>query len=173
MFPDTDTAVCARRFAERFVREHHLEGRLLQPPRFHVSLQHVGDYGYLRTKFVYAARQAGKAVSVHPFEVAFHFIKSFEGAPSSSGRPRRRPLVLLGEGDALSELHKSLGTAMEKTGLRAARLFTPHMTLLYGPKLVPMQAIEPIRFMARKFALIHSERGLTRYNVVDCWPLQG
>ncbi|WP_163269265.1 2'-5' RNA ligase family protein [Chelativorans alearense] len=173
LFPDTETAIYARGFAERFVCENHLRGTLLQAPRLHISLQHVGDYGYLRTKFVYAARQAGKAVSMHPFEVVFRFVKSFEGAPSITGGERKRPLVLLGDGEALPALHKSLGAAMEKNGLRAAEPFTPHMTLFYGPEPVPMQAIEPIRFVAREFALVHSERGLTRYNVIDRWSLQG
>ncbi|MPZ57576.1 MAG: 2'-5' RNA ligase [Rhizobiales bacterium] len=157
---------------ERFVCEHHLEGARLKTERLHVSLHHAGDYKRLRTKFTYAARQAGKAVSMHPFEMTFRFIKSFEGAPSTNGRPRRRPLVLLGEGDALLELHKVLGAAMEKNGLRAAEHFTPHMTLFYGAKPIPMQAIKPIRFVVNEFTLIHSELWLTQYNVVDRWSLE-
>jgi 2'-5' RNA ligase len=45
------------------------------------------------------------------------------------------------------------------------------MTLYYGPQPVPLQAIEPIRFVVREFVLIHSERGLTRYNLLDGWSL--
>jgi 2'-5' RNA ligase len=80
--------------------------------------------------------------------------------------------VLRAEGTALFDLHALLGAAMREWGLKAADEFVPHMTLLYGPNAVPLQAIEPIRFVAREFVLIHSELGLTRYTVLGRWPLQ-
>lgn len=86
--------------------------------------------------------------------------RSFDGKP-------RRPLVLLGEGDPLWDLHRILGAAMIRNGLRAAKNFKPHVTLLYGPDLVPTQPIEPIRFSVNKLVLIHSKRGLSRYHVLD------
>jgi 2'-5' RNA ligase len=172
LFPDAETSLRVGRFGERFIGEHHLEGAQLKTERLHVSLHHVGVYKRLRSKFVYAARQAGKSVSMHPFEMTFRFIKSFEAAPSTIGGPRRRPLVLLGDGDALLELHKVLGAAMEKSGLRPATHFTPHMTVFYGAKPIPTQAIEPIRVVVKQFALIHSELWLTHYNVVDRWSLE-
>jgi 2'-5' RNA ligase len=171
LFPDTETSVRVGQFTRRFLSENQWKGRPLETERLHVSLHHVGDYERLRTKFIYAARQAGEAISMRPFEVTFRFIKSFEGAPQIDGRARRRPLVLLGEGDALLELHKILGAAMRKNGLRAAEHFTPHMTLSFGPKPMPMQAIEPLRFVTNEFALIHSKRGLTQYDLVDRWSL--
>ena len=89
-----------------------------------------------------------------------------------NGRPRK-PLVLLAEGDALSELHNILSVAMKKNGLRAAEHFSrpPHMTLSYGRGTIPVQAIEPICFVVNEFVLIHSELWLTRYHVLDRWPL--
>jgi 2'-5' RNA ligase len=47
------------------------------------------------------------------------------------------------------------------------------MTLLYGPTPIPAQPIEPLRFVVAGFSLIHSELGLTRYNVIDRWSLEG
>src|SRR3546814_7838333 len=82
---------------------------------------------------------------MNPFEMTFRFIETFQGTPSIDGRPPRRPLVLLGDGAPLLEFHKNLGAAMERNGLRPARYFTPHMTLLYGPVPIPAQPIEPIR----------------------------
>jgi 2'-5' RNA ligase len=105
--------------------------------------------------------------------ITFRFIKSFEEISSQDGRPRNRPLVLLAEGDALHELHKTLGAAMKKIGLSAAAHFMPHMTLLYGSKPVPVQAIEPIRLAVNDFALIHSALGLGQHRIVDRWPLEG
>jgi 2'-5' RNA ligase len=171
LFPDAATSIRVKRLADRFIGENRLKGTPLKAERLHVSLHHVGDYRRLRTKFTYAARQAGEAVSMRPFEVTFPFIKSFERAAMTTDIPHRRPLVLLGEGGALLQLHKILGAALERNGLKAAKNFMPHMTLHYGSRPVPLQAIEPIRFSVIDFALVHSELWLTRYNIVDRWPL--
>ncbi len=172
LFPDDETALRIDRFRQQFIAEKRWEGRPLKPERLHVSLHHVGDFPRLRTKDLYAARQAGAAISMGPFELTARFVKSFEGVTQSAGEPRTRPLVLLIEGDVLSELHRTLGAAMKKIGLRAAEDFTPHMTLSYGSRAIPMQAIEPIRFAVDKVVLIHSERWLTRYHVIESWPLR-
>lgn len=173
LFPDASSALHVRRFAEQFVRENHLKGTLLRAERLHISLQHVGDYQRLRTRFIYAAREAGKAVLMQPFDVTLHSIKSFEGTPFTDRGPRRWPLVLFAKGDGLFELHKALGRAMGRSGLKAAEGFVPHMTLLYGEKPMPLQRIEPIRFVSREFSLVHSELRLTRYNLIHRWPLEG
>jgi len=172
LFPDAATSIRVKQLSERFICENRLGGTQLKAERLHVSLHHVGDYRRLRARFTYAARRAGEAVSMRPFEVAFSFIKSFERAASMSDIPRRRPLVLLGEGDALLELHRILGAAMERYGLNAAPSFTPHMTLLYGSKPIPLQPIEPIRFPVEEFVLVHSELRLTRYNILGRWSLK-
>lgn len=171
LFPDPVTALDLWRFADRFVRDNHLMGARLRTERLHLSLHPVGDFGNLQTKIIYAATRSGNAVSLPPFDVTFQRIRSFEGAPPVDGRPRRRPLVLLGEGDGLFDLHKALGAAMARNGLRAGHRFVPHLTLLYGRELVPAQAVKPIRFVATAFSLIHSERGLTRYNCLERWSL--
>lgn len=172
LFPDAATSIRVKRVAERFIGEGCLKGRQLKAERLHVSLHHVGDFRRLRTKFIYAARRAGEAVSMRPFELTFACIKSFERAALMNDIPFWRPLVLLGEGDEVLDLHKMLGAAMERHGLKAAKSFTPHMTLLYGSKPVPLQAIEPVSFAAKEFALVHSELGLRRYNIIDRWSLE-
>ena len=165
---DSETGGRVARFTDRFFLENHLKGTRLATERLHVSLHHIGDYTHLRSKFVYAAQRAAMAVSMRPVEVEFRCVRSFEGAPQ---KKHRRPLVLLGEGDALTDLFYKLGAAMTRNGLTAAEEFTPHMTLLYGPQPIPLQAIGPIRFVAKDFALIHSRRGLTQYEVIDRWSL--
>jgi 2'-5' RNA ligase len=165
--PDRETGSRVARFGDRFLSENHLSGKRLETERLHVSLHHVGDYKRLRSKFVYAAQRAGMAVSMGSVEVEFRFVQSFPGAPQK----KDRALVLLGEGGALRELFHALGVAMTRNGLRAAEDFTPHMTLFYGPQLIPLQAIEPLRFVAKDFTLIHSLRGLTQYEVIDRWSL--
>jgi RNA 2',3'-cyclic 3'-phosphodiesterase len=157
-------------FVDRFIRENNLKGGRLKSERRHISVHHVKDDKRLRSKFIYAATDAAKAISMAPFEVTFRLITSFE-SPPTPGRPRRWPLVLLGEGDGLFELHRALGAALAKHGLQAEEHFTPHMTLLYGSKPVPTQAIKPIRLRVNEFTLIHSEVGLTRYNILHRWRL--
>lgn len=169
LFPDPATAARVVRFRESFTSERRLAGSRLDAERLHVSLHHVGDYARLKSKHVYGAQLAGKAVTMPSFEVAFRAVKSFE---SASGR-RNRPLVLIGEGQKLFELRKALGDAMETRGLRAIEPFAPHMTLLYGPDAVPVQEITPIRFTVDAFALVHSEVGLSRYHLLDRWLLRG
>jgi RNA 2',3'-cyclic 3'-phosphodiesterase len=173
LFPDAVTSARVSRFRRRFLCENHLKGNPLKAARLHVSLHHIGDYKRLRTKFIYAAVQTAKTVAMPPFEVTFRAIKSFEEGPPIGGRLRGRPLVLLGEGDALFKLHSALGGAMAKNGLRSQVCFTPHMTLSYDLKAIAEQAIEPIRMMVTEFVLIHSELWLTKYNMLDRWPLAG
>jgi 2'-5' RNA ligase len=172
LMPSAEVATRTGFFAQRFISDNRLPGRPLLTERLHVSVHHVGDYRRLRSRNVYAALLAGAAVSMSPFEVTARFIRTFQGAPARDGRPPKRPLVLLCEGDGLFELHGQVGAGMRGVGLRAADGFVPHMTLLYGPQAVPMQAIEPIRFMAEELVLIHSERGLTRYTALWRWPFQ-
>lgn len=171
--PDCGLSRRIAQFGARFVRDHRLEGTSLAADRLHVSLQNVGQYPQLPTKFVDAAKKAGDAVVSPPFDLEFHSIMSFAGSPPRDGRPRRRPLVILGRPDALFDLHQMLGRAMRTNGLRATASIVPHMTLHYGPKPVAMQPIEPIRFAVREFTLIHSLRGLGQHNTLARWRLRG
>jgi 2'-5' RNA ligase len=173
LFLDAGTSARVCRFRRQFLDEDHLKARPLKTARLHLSLHHIGDYKCLRTKIIYAATLTAKTVAMPPFEVTFRAIKSFEEGPPIDGRRRGRPLVLLGEGDALFTLHSALGGAMAKNGLRSEARFTPHMTLSYDLKAIAEQAIEPIRMMVTEFVLVHSELWLTKYNVLDRWPLSG
>lgn len=171
LFPDGATSARVSKFAERFICENRLGGTPIKTERLHVSLHPVGDYKRLRTQFTYTARRAGNAVSMRPFEMTFPAIVSLGSSGGKHGVPPRRPLVLLGNGNALWELHRLLGAAMEKNGLKAAMRFTPHMTLAHGSRPILLQAIEAIRFPVREFALVHSKLWLSQYSIVDRWSL--
>jgi 2'-5' RNA ligase len=172
LLPDSRTAVRIDGFRRRFFRANGLDGSPVRAERLHLTLHHIGDFGRLRPKFLFAADRAAGAVSKSRFEVTFRFITSFEPAPKRGG-VRRRPLVMIGASDPLIALHNELGRAMEANGLRALQTFMPHMTLSYGPQQILWQPIEPIRFVATEFVLIHSELWLSRYNLVGRWPLTG
>lgn len=157
------SALQVARLADDFIQENALKGSRIRHDRLHVSLHHVGDYKRLRSATVYAARLAGDGVAVPPCEVTFQSIGTFGAAT--------RPLVLLGPPGPLAPLYDKLGAALRKNGLQAAAQFTPHITLLYGDTRVPMQAIAPIRIAVTDFVLIHSERGLTKYNLLQRWAI--
>ncbi len=140
---------------------------LIGTERYHISLRALGDFKRLPSSILFAAKRAGDAVSVPPFEVTFPSLRSFE----VKGR-RNQPLVLIGEGNGLTQLYTVLGSCLIRNGL-PGRLgeFTPHLTLLYSPKRIAEQPIEPIRFTVREFALIHSKRGLSEYDILKRWTL--
>jgi len=170
---DREAASRADAVRQWVCREQCLTGTPIGLHRLHVSVHPIGDFGRLPNSIIYGAQLAGNAVSMPPFDVTFRSVKSFERQSSWNGMPDRWPVVLLGDSGGLRTLHHKLGAAMAKHGLRPGVDFKPHMTLLYGTRPVPEQKIEPIRFVVHDFVLIHSERGLTRYNVKDRWPLRG
>jgi 2'-5' RNA ligase len=145
---------------------------LLREERFHVSLQHVGDYKRLRSKTEFAARRSGRLVEMSAFEVIFRHAVSFPGRPAARGRPASRPFVLLADNGPVCELSRLIGISMKANGLKSeVGHFVPHMTLAYDEKFVRRQAVDPISFVVREFILIHSLRGLTIYKDLDRWPL--
>jgi 2'-5' RNA ligase len=131
-------------------------------------LSHLGDYLGLPQGAVKAAMTAADSVRAGPFDVAFDRAASFHG------RPRKRPLVLLG-GDGLAALAKfqeTLGRALEKAGFgKANPHYTPHVTLLYDNRLVPAKVIETIGWTAHEFVLVHSLLGQTRHIQLARWAL--
>ena len=90
LLPDRETAGGIARFSDRFIRHRRLEGTRIKAECLHVSLHHVGDFRRLRGNTLFAARQAGNAVAVRPFEMTFRFIRTYD-APrlAEGGRVRR------------------------------------------------------------------------------------
>ena len=173
LLPDSEVARRIHRFGEAFANERGLTGRRLSPGRLHLSLHHVGDFGRLRSKFLFAAERAAGTVLIQPFDLTLRAIGTFEPRPSRIGRPPARPLVLLANGDRLLDLHRSLAGAMAANGLRPSPHIAPHITLSYGGERVPMRPIEPICCTVASFVLVHSERGRARYNIIGRWTLEG
>lgn len=153
--------------------QYGIVGSLLSVERFHLSVQHAGDYKRLRSKTIFAGSRAGQHVHMPAFEITFGHVGSFSGRPATRGKPPHRPFVLLAEDGPVFELHKLLGAEMLANGLKASDHFVPHLTLAYDQKFVPRQPIERISFVAKDFIFVHSLRGLTKYLFLDRWPLIG
>ena len=169
VLPSPAAAQTIAELAKGLQSELGLKGRPLQTDRFHITLHHLGDYVGLRQDIVAAAMEAASRVQMESFDVCF------ETAVSFKGRPDRKPFVLRG-GDGLRDLtalQQSLGAAMKKTilGSWVQPKFTPHVTLLYDDQLVEERAVEPVKWEANEFVLIHSLLGQTRHIVLGRWAL--
>jgi 2'-5' RNA ligase len=151
---------------ERIMRENAIVAKGILPERFHVSLCGLGDHDRIRSGLVFAANRAAGRIALPPFEIVLDRAVTLPGF-----RPRNRPTVLLAEGEELRRLGARLFRYLRQEGVRAGELVTPHLTLFYGPRPIRPAEIEPIRIHVDCFHLIHSERGLTRYNVLGSWPL--
>jgi 2'-5' RNA ligase len=155
---------------ERLRHEYGLKGRLIAPDLLHLSLHGIGAYHGLPGAVVEAAKQAAARVLARPFDVVFDRAMSFD-------RKREgQPFVLRARNDfALVQFYQLLGEAMKSVGFRrVASRFTPHMTLLYGDRIVKERAIEAVRWTALDFVLVQSLRGRghSEYNHLARWPLQ-
>jgi RNA 2',3'-cyclic 3'-phosphodiesterase len=160
--PDAVTAARIYRLATALKRVRGFDGKLVEQDRLHVTLFSLD----LSEHAVQMASEAASEVSALLFDVSFDRTASF--------RVRRgdRPFVLLGdEGlQGLSGFRRVLGAAMTRNGLRrrAAKDFTPHVTLLYDQREVEEQPIEPISWTVRDFVLVHSRQGHVH---LARWPL--
>jgi 2'-5' RNA ligase len=171
VMPDPGTAKRVDALRRRLAGEGGLQGSAVGRDRLHVSLHLVGDFKRLRTSDVYKAQLAASLVAMAPFDVIFDRVETFAGLPAAEGAMVRWPTVLRGSSAGLTALHQALGAAMRQWGLRAGTAFKAHITLCYGPSVLPRQSIDPIRFTVSDFRLIHSELGLSRYNFLGRWPL--
>ena len=136
--------------------------------RLHATLHHVGDYGGLPQDIVARACDVAPTVAMPPFTVAFDGVESFRG------RPGHRPFVLRGEDGVagLMMLQQRLGLAMAKAGLGCAvRHYTPHVTMLYGDRLVADRRVDTVSWAVREFVLVHSLLGRSCYRPLARFPL--
>lgn len=173
LFPDAETAERLARLAGQCRAREGLRGNLIAAARLHVTLQHLGDFPAFPERLAAAAREAGAEAAAEsaPFEAAFSQAGSF------AGRAGKKPYVLRcpEPPPALLHLRQRLGAALVKRGLRPDKgsTFVPHITLLYDDRLAPTQPVEPVRWRAHDFALVHSLLGQTRHIHLQRWPLAG
>jgi 2'-5' RNA ligase len=168
LLPGAEGALQIARLRERLLLERGLTGRRIATERLHVSLHTVGAWHGLSRAAVRAAKEVGASFSKPPFEVVFERAMSFAG---------ERAFVLRAEAEvAFTSFHHALGIEMKKAGIgrSVTSRFTPHMTLLYGDRMVTERSIEPIRWTVRDFVLVQSlrGRGQSRHIHLARWPLR-
>lgn len=171
LFPPPAIALEIAELAARIRVDHGLHGRPLEAARFHITLNHLGDYAGLPPDIVrQAGAAAAEATATQPFVV------SFDRAESFASMPRNRPLVLRG-GEGLSALmafHQTLGMALRKAklGQWAKPGYTPHVTLLYDDSLLGATPVPPVAWTVGELVLVHSLLGQTRHVHLARWPLR-
>ena len=166
VLPDPLTAERVAELAEGLRDEHGLEGLPLAAERLHITLHHVGDYAGLPPSLLAKVRQAAARVRSPEFEVCFDQVGSFAGNQKS-------PFVLRSEygAELLHDLHAELARCLHSVGSKVDPRFTPHMTLLYDRRRMPIQPVQPLRWFVREFVLIRSFLGQSRYQLEGCWQL--
>lgn len=168
VYPDAETAARIGDLAQRLRSEHALRGAPLRNERFHITLHHLGDYVGLPGNVVSAATEAADRMAASAFEVRFDSVSSFPG------RRREHPFVLRGTSglDALLTLHRQLGECLVVAGLgrHVDRAFTPHATLLYDQRELPLQSVDPITWKVGEFVLVDSLLGKTEHRILRRWP---
>lgn len=155
IFPDADTAQSIAQLAGCLSKAHEVKGKILPAERFHISLHHLGDYAGVPRDILAMAAKAAAAVSgkMLPFGIAFDRAMSFRGSPG------HHPFVLRGSDGLvpLAAFHQALGIELARAGFKFRKShYTPHLTLLYGDRLIAEQAIEAISWTVRELVLVHS-----------------
>ncbi len=168
--PDPAVTQSIVQLVQMLQRQHNLHGTPIESHKLHVSLLPLGDFPGLPENFVAAVEKVAGTLEVHSFTVRLDRVCSF------SGKPGHLPLVLLGsQGETgFIGLYAALLDAMQvgRNTTLTVRNFTPHMTLLYGPKLADVE-VEPIEWPVREFVLLrsHINMGLP-YDVLGRWALR-
>jgi 2'-5' RNA ligase len=168
LLPGAEDALRIVRLRERLLLERGLTGRRIALERLHVSLHMIGAWHGLSRAAVRTAKDVGVAFSNPPFELVFDRTMSFG----------ERAFVLRAKAEAaFMSFHHALGIEMKKAGIgrSVTSRFTPHLTLLYGDRMVAERSIEPIRWTVRDFVLVQSLRGRGRSRHIHLarWPLRG
>lgn len=149
----------------------NLGGPSIREDRLHVTLLHIGDYaGIIPPSIIAQIKAALEAMAQPPIRLAFNAADSFMGAPG------KHPHVLLGEG--LIELQSFRQWLRQRLLMAGVKMlsraeFNPHVTLAYGDRRLERRGIDPIRWEASEFLLVHSEVGRSTYHELGRWMLDG
>jgi 2'-5' RNA ligase len=150
-------------------RDNAPGGRRLNPDRYHLTLQFLGDFQPLRQSVVDAAIAAADSIRLPGFDLVLDRVGSFPKAGvcwlGASAPP-----------EALRQLWDGLGSALAsaRVGVKSASAFSPHLTVLRDVhRPLPSTPIEPLPWPLREFVLIDSVSGAhPTSRLLGRWPLQ-
>jgi len=145
--------------------ENGLAGKPLKPDNFHISLPLIWEGSDFPSTLVEKISARVQSVRMGPFEVTLNMAMSF--------RQPRQYVLVLGTTRSVADIYALNRQLVMAMGAKVrGGSFNPHMTLLYADRPVEKQPVEPIRWMAREFVLVHSHVGRGRHDIVARWPLR-
>ena len=151
-------------------RDNAPGGRRLNPDRYHLTLQFLGDFQPLRPSVLDAAIVAAEAVRLPAFDLVLDRAGSFPRAGVCWFGASAPP-------DTLQQLWNDLGRELTsaRVQVKSASAFSPHLTVLRDVhKPLPPTPIEPLTWPVREFVLVDSVSGAhPAYRLLGRWPLQG
>jgi 2'-5' RNA ligase len=168
VYPDAAAAARIGDHAARLRAAHTLKARPIPADRLHITLHYLGAFAGVPADTLAAARAAASSVRMPSFDVTLDRVETF-----ATRRPKR-PLVISGEpGDAFSAFVDTLDKSLQSVGIfvKSHPRFIPHVTLLYDEHRVARQAVQPITWTVREFALVRSLLGRSEHQVIERWPL--
>ena len=132
--------------------------------KIHLTLVFLGEVEPARMD---AVREAAREARAGRFEIVFDEVGSFRRARVAWAGARSVPASLL-------ELQSSLENALRARGFALdERAFAAHVTLARKmARSVARAPMPPIKWRPRDFALVRSETGTGRYEVLETWPLE-
>ena len=172
--PDPEAIRKIQSTFDDLVRAHGLGGKMVAEATLHSTLCFVGRPERLPATPVPDLLQVGASVRAAPFDVVL------DRAAGFAGGSRRFPNVLLfaeASARAATRLHEAIIEQLHRHGFAvpADETFTPHVTLSRSTThWAHSDAIAPIRWRAREFALIQSiYDGVRQHRLLGRWPLRG
>jgi 2'-5' RNA ligase len=138
-------------------------GKAVPAEKIHLTLCFLGEIADSR---VGAVREAGLSVRAPRFELVIDHVGSFRKARVAWAGSSSVP-------PALTELQSALDSALRLRDFRLEdRPFAPHVTLARKiERPVPRAPMPAIRWRPPGLALVHSQAGTGRYEVLETWPL--
>lgn len=163
--PDDAAAGQASETALRLMRENGLTGKPLKPSNFHISLPTLWEGERFPADLAKIVSACLQTVRMPSFEIILDMAMSF--------RQPKRYILVLGTTRSIANIYGLNRQLLAAIGSKMrGNAFNPHMTLIYTDRPVEKQPVEPIRWTAREFVLIHSFIGQGRHETVARWPLR-
>ncbi|TNE37735.1 MAG: 2'-5' RNA ligase [Sphingomonadales bacterium] len=158
--PDAETAAAIDAFVAREVPE----GRRLPLAHQHVTLALTEDFADYPAGVVERLVLAGEEVKAASFEMRLTCLSASRHSVA---------LCLERLEPSLIALQRAIAAAMTRQGvaMREGWRFNPHQTLCYRKGEAFTRMVEGFTWHVREFVLVRSLVGLSRHELVGCWPL--
>jgi len=164
LWPDEAVRMQVEERAKSLYDHDPPRGRLLNPARYHLTLQFLGEHAGVSSQLIEDVVNAAGRVSASAFDLSLDRVGSFHNVwwLGSAELPQ-----------GLQALWQALGTELGSgpSDVALSDKLTPHVTVVRGAgaRLPPSQ-IAPIHWRVREFVLIDSQPPRP-YTILHRWPL--